>query len=1297
MSTKPGDAADDPQKQEAATPQSGKLGGSGHAASGHAEPADSLSPVGTFAPSLDPDARVEVLVPYRTRYTPPGFDYLAPTIAVLTGYTAEEVREIGFTELVLRAEGVEAIDARGEGRAPSLNGQTVRDVRAAEQAGKVAAYRAVYLVRTRSGRLAWLADRSRPWHDEDGSVIGAQGVMYDVTARREALHALRFDPGFSDALFETVGALIVVLDVDGRIVRFNRACEDLTGYAFEEVEGQPFYDVFLTPEDRGRVIAAFYELIRGDGDSHSRFENHWRTRAGDLRWIVWSNAAVTDADGKTVYIVATGIDLTQEQRAQQERDRFFELSRDLMAVVTHDGRLQRVNPAWEGVLGYTPGEFTAMTSLDLLHPDDRARAETYLRHVAGGQSPPPPPLQLRMRHRDGSYRWFSGSAVRHPGLPLLYATARDITDDKRAAALRVAYSEVLETLTEGGSLEAALNALIHSVEANCPNPLRGAVLLWEPPEQGETPVLRVAAAPSLPAPFHSGVFGTIRDPMESPSTRAIHEKRRVLVRDIRRARRYPDWVRRFLGGLGITSCWVQPILTANGDPLGTFVLYPASAGLPTRADIEMMESAARLVALAVNRARSEEALIRSEERYRSVVTQSSEGIFLVDLNSRRVLEANPALQSLLGYTAAEVADLTLYDIVAHRRDQVDRNVQRVRDHRMLDIGERQYRRRDGSHVAVEVSSSLVDVGGREVLCIVVHDLTARRESEQMVQHILSGANCLLWYATIRETGDADNPYDWRLKVSNLESAQTLLPLDASSYEDWEEAWFASRLPEENEQMDRLSREALRAGRGRYSQEFRCRACDGSLRWLREDVRLEPTGPGAWSAYGVCTDITERRRAEEQMEWQVTHDTLTHLPNRQLFRLRLDVLLANPASPVSAVLFLDLDRFKHINDTLGHAVGDRMLKQVARRLEHAVREGDLVARLGGDEFILLLPGIGSEQAALRMARKILKMVSRPVRIDDHELYATASIGLALLPRDGDDADTLLKHADVAMYRAKEDGGDSCRVYTPVMNASNLERLTMESDLRRALQRAEFALHYQPQFDLVSGRLTGVEALVRWNHPRHGMLSPGDFVNLAEETGLIVGLGEWVLREACRQGTAWASRGLKVRVSVNLSVRQFAQRDLAVRVDRILRETGFSPTMLDLELTETALLEHGGAAQEILEALKRLGPRLVVDDFGTGYSSLRYLSQFPIDVLKVDKSFVFGMAESERNVAIVRVVVDLAHALEMEVIAEGVETEEQKERLVTLGCDIVQGYLLSEPITADDMTAILEGSLLVPGSD
>ncbi|WP_049278039.1 sensor domain-containing protein [Pseudomonas putida] len=445
---------------------------------------------------------------------------------------------------------------------------------------------------------------------------------------------------------------------------------------------------------------------------------------------------------------------------------------------------------------------------------------------------------------------------------------------------------------------------------------------------------------------------------------------------------------------------------------------------------------------------------------------------------------------------------------------------------------------------------------------------------------------------------------------------------------------------------------------------------------------------------VCffTDISERKASEQRIHRLAYYDALTHLPNRTLFQDRLYNALqqAERQKAWVVLMFLDLDRFKPINDSLGHAAGDRMLKDMALRLLACVDDDDTVARMGGDEFTLLLqPRPTREMAlnrAIHVAENILGSLVRPFVLENREFFVTASIGIALSPQDGSELSQLMKNADTAMYHAKERGKNNFQFYQAEMNASALERLELESDLRHAMEQNEFILYYQPQFSGDGKRLTGAEALLRWRHPTRGLVPPGDFIPVIEELGLVVDVGDWVLREASRQLKAWHKAKVRVpKVSVNISARQFSDGQLGTRIANILEESGLPPACLELELTESILMREVNEALQILASLKNLGLSIAVDDFGTGYSSLNYLKQFPIDVLKIDRTFVDGLPEGEQDAQIARAIIAMAHSLNLAVIAEGVETHEQLEFLREHGCDEVQGYLFGRPMPAHQFEA------------
>lgn len=472
--------------------------------------------------------------------------------------------------------------------------------------------------------------------------------------------------------------------------------------------------------------------------------------------------------------------------------------------------------------------------------------------------------------------------------------------------------------------------------------------------------------------------------------------------------------------------------------------------------------------------------------------------------------------------------------------------------------------------------------------------------------------------------------------------------------------------------------------------FRMKCKNGDLKWFESSGRNYSTAKGEIRLILVSRDITERQEYEEKIKHQAFHDSLTNLPNRSLFtdRLRLSLAHAKRNNQMIAILFIDLDRFKPINDTLGHEIGDQLLCETAWRIRACVREEDTVARLGGDEFTVMIHEIENAESAAKIAERILENIRLPFMIKGHELYLSISAGIALYPDDGIEVETLLKNADTAMYLAKENNKNNYQFYTPELNEKIHNRLLIEIEMRRAIERAEFVLHYQPKINVNTNEMIGVEALVRWQHPERGLVPPMEFIPIAEETGMIVSLGEWVLHTACRQNKEWQNSGYEpMSISVNLSARQFQLQNLVEMTRRILNETGLEAHWLELEITESIAMMNSQYTMDTLNRLKKMGVKLSIDDFGTGYSSLGLLKRFPVDKLKIDKSFVMGIGEVRDSEIITSTIIALCKGLKLDVVAEGVETEEQCKFLQKHQCSEMQGFLFSKPLSSYDLELLM----------
>ena len=701
------------------------------------------------------------------------------------------------------------------------------------------------------------------------------------------------------------------------------------------------------------------------------------------------------------------------------------------------------------------------------------------------------------------------------------------------------------------------------------------------------------------------------------------------------------------------------------------------------------DSAAEIQELLERHRRAEAAMHDSELRHRTLWELANDGMVMIGRDGI-IRHSNPAADAMFGYAPGELDGQSIAVLQPERVREAHRQGlaryletgRRTIDWQSLEV---HALRKDGSEIPVEVSFTHLRLSDGDWLAAFFRDVSRRDEALAALR---------LRDRAIESTGEG-------IMISDAVVAD-----HPALYVNPAFGRITGYAPDEvigrNGRMflgDDLSDPGVEALRHflRMQQDgtvvLRCYRKDGTPFW--NELSVSPVRDDAGRVthtISVFKDISERKQQEEELIRSVHHDALTGLANRTLLYDRLDqaISFAHRHGRQICVLFLDIDNFKLINDSLGHNVGDLLLVETARRLGTCLRDGDTVARLGGDEFVLLLADMEREEDVALIADRVLSAMVRPFVHSEGELYVSASVGAAFYPRDGTDGEALVKHADIAMYRAKDQGRNNFQVFTAEMQARIDQRLTLETHLRKALERDELELFYQPQLSLETGRIVGAEALIRWRHAEFGLVSPAQFIPLAEETGLVVPIGEWVIDAACAQLAAWQADGLRPpRVAVNLSARQFRQKNLARIVDQSLRLHQIGPRQFELEMTESMVMQDPEQTIQILRQLKELGVSLSLDDFGTGYSSLSHLRRFPIDVLKVDQSFVRDVTTNADDAAIAASIIALAHSLQLSVVAEGVETQAQLHYLKRQRCDVMQGYYFARPMPAHEFSALLAG--------
>jgi diguanylate cyclase (GGDEF)-like protein/PAS domain S-box-containing protein len=672
--------------------------------------------------------------------------------------------------------------------------------------------------------------------------------------------------------------------------------------------------------------------------------------------------------------------------------------------------------------------------------------------------------------------------------------------------------------------------------------------------------------------------------------------------------------------------------------------------------------------------RSIEAYHRSEEKNRALLDAIPDVMFRVDREGG-ILEIKETKVFRLFSQPDESIGKKLWEVLPFEAaNQIISHVERVLDGGGTEIVEYSYAGEEGS---CDWEARIVASGENEALAI-VRDITERKQSEKALKESEER------YA-LAAKGANDGLWDWDLKTNEMHYSQrwkSMLGFDENEVGSSPDEWL-SRIHHDDIDRVKLELNAHIERKGSHFQsEHRLRHKNGEFRWvLSRGFAVHNEAGIAYRMAGSQTDITEEKRMSEQLIREAFYDTLTGLPNRALFMDRLDHAVKRGKRLYDhcfAVVFLDLDGFKLINDSLGHEAGDRVLIETARRIGGFIRQGDTFARLGGDEFVILVEDIRDRKSAECVAERIREVFMTPVMLDEREIFLTGSVGIAVSDGEYERSEDILRDADIAMYRAKARQQGGCVVYDSTMKEATIEFLELRNDLRHALDRDEFCLFYQPIIDLETGAIVCLEALIRWNHPTRGLVPPVSFIPVAEETGLIIPVGEWVLRTACRQIKVWREQGAKVIIAVNLSARQIRDAGFADVVSAIIKETQVEPDSIELEITESVIMEDWEIAERTLAKIKALGVRLVLDDFGTGYSSLSYLHRIPVDKLKIDRSFLAQASVDIEQSSIVRTIIELAKGLEIDVVAEGIETQSQFAQLRNMKCKLGQGYLFARPL-------------------
>jgi diguanylate cyclase (GGDEF)-like protein/PAS domain S-box-containing protein len=1118
--------------------------------------------------------------------------------------------------------------------------------------------------------------------------------MRDVSERHRAQEAMQQRETYFRALVESSSDALMLLSPQGARLYVSPSARHVLGYPAEQLLGDAGAQ-FLHPDDRVEMWRVLADVVAVASRTASVC---YRVQQPDGSWR-WCEAILKNQlhDPRVGAVVVNNRDITERKRAEEAlRDsevrfrQFFHAAPVAMGLSRlRDGRYLDVNPAFEVLTGLKRSEIIDRASLDLGLWVDKTHREDMVRQVNAGEVIRNTEWQIR--GRDGVMREVLANVepIQIDNEQCVLVALTDITERRNAEKLLVRHNRLLHTLS-------AVNDMLlqaHDAQTLLQQTCRIIVeqqafrMAWI----GMVDADGQRVLPVAEAGFETGYLDAadIRCDNSSrgrgPTGAAIRSNSTVVNDDSENNVRFMPW-RELARMQGYRSSVAIP-LRREARAVGALNVYASEPHAFTAETLTLLERLAGDIEICLEKIRIQQALQESERKYYSLVRELPGMAYRCRNDAHWTTEfVSEGCVALTGYCVAELVGAGC--VVPGRLAHVDdRDILACRGRYLRDAGKPcrdEYRlvAADGTIKWVWDQWHGVYAPSGELLAIegFITDISERKNTEEQ----------LLLAAKV-----FDN------------SRETIIITDASGRIMRVNATFAERNGYANDELlgkpfDALTQKAdgmpplevmwtVLRDSGHWSGEVwrRRRGGERYPEWLSVTAVRNASGQ---LTHLVCigSDISARKAAEARIHYLAHHDALTGLPNRLLFRDRVEQALnqAQRSKAQVAILFVDLDHFKFINDTLGHYVGDRMLQGVAAALRACLRDSDIVSRQGGDEFTIALTHLQDANAVGHVAEKILARLAEPMHIDAHLLTASCSIGISLYPGDAVDAETLMRNADTALYHAKQSGRDTFRFFTGEMNVAAQTWQRIETRLRRALERGELQLHYQPQVDLSSGRVVGVEALLRWNNPELGHLAPTNFIRVAEECGLIVPIGEWVLSEACRQLRRWQDLGLTdLAMSVNLSALQLRRGNLPEAISRALQETGLCGAHLELELTESMLMQETEHVAETLRRLEAMNLKVAVDDFGTGYSSLGYLKRMAVAKLKIDRSFVHNLPEDRENRAIVQAIVGLCRGLGLQLVAEGIENEAQRETLLAMGCEQGQGYLFGRPQTSEALEPLL----------